>query len=146
VGAERVAWLDQQVGFLDPALSVLENIRAFSRPGLEEHDLRNRLGRFRFRGEAALKPAGILSGGERMRAGLACLLAGDNAPQLLVLDEPTNNLDFAGREAVESALEGYAGGLLVVSHDREFLAALEMEAEIALAGPSRSPSGSGPIV
>src|SRR5690606_26565027 len=105
-----------------------------ARPGLAEHELRIRLGRFRFEGAAVFKPAGVLSGGERVRAALACLLAGDDMPHLLILDEPTNNLDFAAREALESSLSGFRGGLLAVSHDREFLEALGLDREWSLEG------------
>jgi ATPase subunit of ABC transporter with duplicated ATPase domains len=132
LGTDRIRVLGQELDFLDPVLTVLDNVRAFARAGLAEHDLRIRLGRFRFEGDAAFKPAGALSGGERMRAALACLLAGDDMPQLLILDEPTNNLDFAAREALESSLSGFRGGLLAVSHDREFLEALGVDREARL--------------
>ncbi len=61
------------------------------------------------------------SGGEVLRAGLACVLGGSGPPQLLILDEPTNHLDIQAVEAVESGLRGYDGALLVVSHDETFL-------------------------
>jgi ATPase subunit of ABC transporter with duplicated ATPase domains len=132
LGTDRIRVLGQEQDILDPARTVLENVRAFARPGLAEHDLRIRLGRFRFEGDAAFRPAGVLSGGERMRASLACILSGDEMPHLLVLDEPTNNLDFAAREALESSLSGFRGGLLAVSHDRDFLEAIGMDREVRL--------------
>jgi ATPase subunit of ABC transporter with duplicated ATPase domains len=134
LGTDRIRVLGQEQDILDPARTVLENVRAFARPGLAEHDLRIRLGRFRFEGDAVFRPAGVLSGGERMRASLACLLAGDDMPHLLILDEPTNNLDFDAREALESALSGFRGGLLAVSHDREFLEAIGTDREVRLEG------------
>src|SRR5262249_4161861 len=87
-GDIRIAVLDQKVDVLDDSLSILENVKrvASRRPN---HELRILLGRFLFYHDAALKPASLLSGGERMRAGLACLLAADQAPELLILDEPT---------------------------------------------------------
>lgn len=81
---------------------------------------------------AAEKPVVTLSGGERLRAALASVLLGDAPPQLLILDEPTNHLDLDSIGAVEAALAGYDGALLVVSHDRDFLAAIGIEREIAL--------------
>jgi ATPase subunit of ABC transporter with duplicated ATPase domains len=75
---------------------------------------------------------GSLSGGERLRAAMACVLMSATPPQLLVLDEPTNHLDLDSIAAVEAALGGYDGALLVVSHDREFLANIGVEREIAL--------------
>ena len=71
--------------------------------------------------------------GERGAQALACVLLGDTPPQLLILDEPTNDLDLDSIEAVEAALSGYDGALLVVSHDRDFLAAIGIDREVALA-------------
>jgi ATPase subunit of ABC transporter with duplicated ATPase domains len=84
------------------------------------------LARFLFRGRDADRPVGLLSGGERFRAVLAALLSAVPAPQLLVLDEPTNNLDLETVAQLVSALGSYRGALLVVSHDRHFLADLDL--------------------
>lgn len=127
----RLALLDQHVGLLDPLSSVLENFRRIH-PGLGEQDMRAACARFAFRNRDASKLVGTLSGGERLRAGLACVLAGMNPPQLLLLDEPTNHLDIESIEVLEAALVGYDGALLVVSHDRAFLDAINVEREIAL--------------
>ena len=81
----------------------------------------------------ALKRVADLSGGERLRAGLACVLGGAVVPQLLLLDEPTNHLDMESIEVLEAALAGYDGALLVVSHDRAFLEAIGVAREIAVA-------------
>ena len=77
-----------------------------------------------FRNAAAQRVVGTLSGGERLRAGLACVMAGARPPQLLILDEPTNHLDLESIGAVEAALAAWDGALVVVSHDAEFLAAV----------------------
>ncbi|HEY9219480.1 MAG TPA: ATP-binding cassette domain-containing protein, partial [Phenylobacterium sp.] len=90
------------------------------------------LARFLFRNVAADKRVAELSGGERLRAALACVLMGEAPPQLLILDEPTNHLDLPSIQAVEAALCGYDGALLVVSHDRDFLEAIGTEREIGL--------------
>jgi ATPase subunit of ABC transporter with duplicated ATPase domains len=82
------------------------------------------LARFLFSDEAALQRVGTLSGGQRLRASLACVLGGERTPSLLVLDEPTNHLDLDALEALESALRAYDGALLVVSHDTDFLEAI----------------------
>ncbi len=114
-------YLPQDVSvLLDPGASVLANVRRVA-PNADPHDVRARLAQFLFRGEAAERPAGTLSGGQRWRASLACLLLADPAPQLLVLDEPTNSLDLAGRRHLRAALAAYQGALLVVSHDGAFL-------------------------
>ena len=68
-----------------------------------------------------MRPVAALSGGERFRLALACLLMADPPPQLLVLDEPTNNLDLDTVDQLVAALSAYRGGVLVVSHDEAFL-------------------------
>jgi ATPase subunit of ABC transporter with duplicated ATPase domains len=128
-----VAWLDQLGGALDPAATVLESFRA-RHPRMEPSDARHALARFLFSDEAALRAVGTLSGGERLRASLACALGGERPPSLLVLDEPTNHLDLDALEALEGALRGYDGALLVVSHDDDFLEAVGVERRVALRG------------
>jgi ATPase subunit of ABC transporter with duplicated ATPase domains len=132
VNATRIGLLDQRVDVLDDSLSVLENVRRNGNP-CPEHELRILLGRFLFYHEAALKPAAVLSGGERMRAGLACLLAADQASEILILDEPTNNLDLGSIESVASALCAYRGTLIVVSHDVTFLDDIGIDRALELA-------------
>ncbi len=115
-----VGLLPQRLDLLDDTLSVEANV-ALCAPGAERSDLRAVLARFLFRGTAADQVVGTLSGGERFRATLAAVLLADPAPQLLLLDEPTNNLDFASYDALVTALDGYQGALVVVSHDPRFL-------------------------
>src|SRR5215510_3724902 len=125
VGAERIGLLDQQVSSLDDSLTVLENLRRAA-PLRPESELRTLLGRFLFIRDAALKPASVLSGGERMRAGLACLLGADQSPEILIADEPTNNLDLPSVEELVFALRGFGGALIVVSHDAAFIEELDV--------------------
>ena len=87
-------FLPQRLDVLDDALSVVENVARYA-PGATDNAIRARLARFLFKGARAAQPAGTLSGGERFRAALAALLLAEPAPQLLMLDEPTNNLDMA---------------------------------------------------
>jgi len=114
------AILDQQVSLLDPAASIRDNFRRIN-PQTDENACRAALARFMFRAEAALQMVSTLSGGQLLRAGLACVLSGSTPPGLLILDEPTNHLDIASIEAVEAGLCSYDGALLVVSHDETFL-------------------------
>lgn len=67
-----------------------------------------------------------------MRAALACVLMGNTPPQLILLDEPTNNMDLSSIASIEQALQNYKGALLVVSHDALFLENIGVEKEIAL--------------
>jgi ATPase subunit of ABC transporter with duplicated ATPase domains len=134
VGVERVSCLDQRAALLRPDRSVLDNFRA-SNPDLSETTCRLTLARFLFRTEAVHRLAGTLSGGERLRAALACVLTGVNPPQLLMLDEPTNHLDLDSLANLEQALRLYTGALLVVSHDRTFLDNVGVTRRVELRDP-----------
>lgn len=126
-------FLDQQVAMLDRSETILANYRLLN-PGEGDNACRAALARFLFRADAGLKIVGELSGGEMLRAGLACVLGGCEPPPLLVLDEPTNHLDVDSVAAIEAGLNGYDGALLVVSHDADFLAAVGVGRTIRLPG------------
>ncbi|MGY0071100.1 ABC-F family ATP-binding cassette domain-containing protein [Streptomyces sp. QTS137] len=113
-------FLPQRLDVLDGELSVAENVARFA-PGATDNRIRARLARFLFRGARADQKAVTLSGGERFRATLAALMLAEPAPQLLMLDEPTNNLDIASVRQLTTALESYQGALIVASHDLPFL-------------------------
>ncbi|GAA2502747.1 ABC-F family ATP-binding cassette domain-containing protein [Streptomyces gobitricini] len=113
-------FLPQRLDVLDDDLSVVENVARFA-PEATANRIRARLARFLFRGARADQRAGTLSGGERFRAALAALLLAEPAPQLLMLDEPTNNLDMASVRKLTEALDAYEGALIVASHDVAFL-------------------------
>ena len=134
------AMLDQQVSLLDPALSIRDNFRRIN-PDADENACRAALARFMFRADAALKAAGSLSGGQLLRAGLACVLGGKTPPALLILDEPTNHLDIDSIEAVEAGLRAYDGALLVVSHDEPFLEEIGVTRRLELSAPQTGPAG-----
>ena len=118
----KVGYLSQHAEELEigGARTVLE--AAVKRTGLTPNLARSLLGRFLFSGEDVEKPLDGLSGGERRRLTLAILVAGDS--NVLILDEPTNHLDLESREALEDALQGFPGSLLLVSHDRALLEAV----------------------
>ncbi|MGV9729092.1 ABC-F family ATP-binding cassette domain-containing protein [Streptomyces albogriseolus] len=113
-------FLPQRLDVLDPKLTVAENVARFA-PGATNNRIRARLARFLFRGSRADQRAATLSGGERFRATLAALMLAEPAPQLLMLDEPTNNLDMASVRQLTTALESFEGALVVASHDLPFL-------------------------
>ncbi|MCH0563532.1 MULTISPECIES: ABC-F family ATP-binding cassette domain-containing protein [unclassified Streptomyces] len=113
-------FLPQRLDILDDELTVVQNVARFA-PDATDNRIRARLARFLFRGARADRQVATLSGGERFRAALAALLLAEPAPQLLMLDEPTNNLDMASVRQLTTALESYAGALVVASHDLPFL-------------------------
>ncbi|MFE5188991.1 ABC-F family ATP-binding cassette domain-containing protein [Streptomyces sp. NPDC056628] len=113
-------FLPQRLDVLDDEASVVENVARFA-PGAGNNRIRAQLARFLFRGARADQLAATLSGGERFRAALAALMLAEPAPQLLMLDEPTNNLDMASARQLTSALDSYEGALIVASHDLPFL-------------------------
>ncbi|MBB3608401.1 ABC-F family ATP-binding cassette domain-containing protein [Rhizobium sp. BK602] len=123
--------LDQRVSLLDPALSIRDNFRRIN-PLADENACRAALARFMFRADAALQRVSTLSGGQLLRAGLACVLGGPTPPSLLILDEPTNHLDIDSIAAVEAGLRAYDGALLVVSHDEVFLEGIGISRRLEL--------------
>jgi ATP-binding cassette subfamily F protein 3 len=130
----RLGYYAQEHETLDHDRTVLENMRtsAFSsgRADLSDTELRKILGGFLFPGEDVDKPAGVLSGGEKTRLALAMLVT--SAANVLLLDEPTNNLDPVSREQVLDALRGYAGAIVLVTHDEGAVEALNPEKVILL--------------
>jgi len=136
VPAAAVAYLDQRAAGLGTQRSVLDAFRA-ANPALGPTESRHVLARYLFRGDAALARVEHLSGGERIRAALACTVGAERPPALLLLDEPTNHLDLESLEAVEDVLRGFDGALLVVSHDDAFLEAIGTEREVRLTGMRR---------
>jgi ATPase subunit of ABC transporter with duplicated ATPase domains len=131
LGVNRWRCLDQRADLLIGGLSVLENFRRHV-PAQPETACRVALAGFLFRGDTVHKPAAALSGGERLRAALACVLNAADPPQLLLLDEPTNHLDLPSLINLEHALSCYTGALLVISHDRDFLDAVGVDRTIEL--------------
>jgi ATPase subunit of ABC transporter with duplicated ATPase domains len=120
LGVSRVRYLDQDASLLNPELSILDNFMQMN-PEISEVDARLSLAQFLFRNVSALKQIKNLSGGEKIRALLACVLMAKEPPQLLILDEPTNHLDLYSIASIESALKKYSGAMLVISHDQKFL-------------------------
>ena len=132
LSTDRIGYLPQRRDGLDDDASALEAVAAAA-PHAPAAELRNRLARFLLRGGAVERPIRTLSGGERFRVALARLLLADPPPQLLVLDEPTNDLDLDTADQLVDALAEYRGAVLVVSHDDAFLARLDPDLTLELA-------------
>ena len=124
------AYIPQRIT-LDPQLTLLETVQR-ANPGASEQHLRDQLARLLFRRESVHHKTGELSGGERFRAAVAQVLLADPVPQLLMLDEPTNNLDISSVDWLVQALEAYTGALIVVSHDEDFCRRIRIDRTLAL--------------
>lgn len=125
----RSAYLDQHLVALLPERSVLALLQERNRTA-EQSVLRMRLAQLGLPAARIDLPSALLSGGERLKAALACEIYAERPAQLLLLDEPDNHLDLPSREALEVLLRQYRGALLVVSHDAAFLERLALEARL----------------
>lgn len=124
----KMAYVNQDLSVLDKNKTIVENIMAIS--GCLKHDAHAIAANFGFRGNTSFQSCGTLSGGELLKATLAAILGGDNQPDLLILDEPTNNLEIKSIRILEDALNQYRGAILLVSHDEMFVKNLKIDAEI----------------
>jgi ATPase subunit of ABC transporter with duplicated ATPase domains len=123
----KAIYIDQDYSLIDNKLSVYEQAQQYNSGVLQEHDIKIRLNRFLFTKEYWDKPCKALSGGEKMRLMLCSLTISNQAPDIIVLDEPTNNLDIQNIEILTTAVNQYKGTLIVVSHDEYFLKQINVE-------------------
>lgn len=127
----KSVYIDQDYSLIQNELKVYDQAQYFNNSGLEEHDIKMRLNRFLFSKQDWDKPCFALSGGEKMRLMLCCLTINNESPDLIVLDEPTNNLDIQNIEILTKAINEYQGSLVVVSHDEYFLEQIKIEQVIS---------------
>lgn len=132
VAAIKSIYIDQDYSLIDNQLTVYDQAQQFNVTALQEHEVKMRLNRFLFTKDYWDKPCRVLSGGEKMRLILSCLTIGNQAPDIIILDEPTNNLDIQNLEILTGAINDYWGTLIVISHDVSFLEQIKVERKIGL--------------
>ena len=120
----KIGYFAQEHDTLDLDATVLENLQHVA-PNLNDTQARSMLGSFLFSGDDAMKPARVLSGGEKTRLALATLVT--SQANVLLLDEPTNNLDPASRNEILKAISKYEGAIVLVTHDEGAVEALHPE-------------------
>jgi ATP-binding cassette subfamily F protein 3 len=113
----KYGFLGQVVEFEDEERTLLEELMTIN--DMKEHEAREQLSKFQFYGDDVDKKISVLSGGERSRLYLCCMML--EMPDCLIMDEPTNHLDIQSRDALETALLKFRGTIIAVSHDRYFL-------------------------
>lgn len=128
----QAIYIDQDYSLIDNKLKVYEQTQKFNTSALQEHEVKIRLNRFLFAKDVWDKSCIALSGGERMRLSLCCLTINSQSPDLIILDEPTNNLDIQNIKILTAAITEYQGTLIVVSHDETFLEQINIERIIQL--------------
>ena len=128
----KSVYIDQDYSLIDDKLKVYEQAEQFNTSALQEHEIKIRLNRFLLTKEDWDKSCNALSGGEKMRLMLCCLTINNQSPDIIILDEPTNNLDIQNIEILTRAINEYRGTLIVVSHDETFLEQTNIERTIQL--------------
>ncbi|GAB3947136.1 ABC-F family ATP-binding cassette domain-containing protein [Spirosoma harenae] len=129
----KSVYIDQDYSLINNAVTVYEQAQRFNGSALQEHEVKIRLNRFLFTKTDWDKRCEALSGGEKMRLMLCCLTISNQAPDIIILDEPTNNLDIQSISILTAAINEYRGTLIVVSHDELFLEEINVENSLVLA-------------
>ncbi len=114
-------YLDQDYSQVNVDCTIDQLVEKYNLQNLPEHEVRLRLNRFLFPSDTLNKKCNRLSGGEKMRLYLCCLMISNQTPDLILLDEPTNNLDILNLEVLARTIKSYRGSLLVISHDEHFV-------------------------
>ena len=114
----KISYFEQESTSLNRELTVMEELHSRF-PSLSDLEVRNLLAQVRFTGENVFKETGVISGGERAKLCFAIMM--QEHGNVLILDEPSNHLDLASKEAIEEALADYTGTIIFVSHDRYLL-------------------------
>jgi len=117
----KSVYIDQEYSLIENQLTIYEQAQKYNDGALQEHEIKIRLYRYLFDRESWTKSCANLSGGEKMKLALCCLMISASSPDIFVLDEPTNNLDIQNIEILTTAISNYHGTLIVISHDIKFL-------------------------
>lgn len=123
-------YLDQDYTVVNTDATIVELANSYNSQNLPEHEVKLRLNRFLFPADTWDKRCHILSGGEKMRLYLCCLMISRQNPDLIMLDEPTNNLDIANMQILTRTIKDYQGALLVISHDSYFVKEIGITKEV----------------
>ena len=122
-------YLDQEYSRVDVNVTIADLAEQHNLHNLAEHEVKTRLNRFLFPSDTWDRCCCDLSGGEKMRLYLCCLNISSSVPDMVILDEPTNNLDISGLQILIQALSEYRGCLIVISHDSYFTKEIGVDAQ-----------------
>lgn len=128
----QTIYVDQEYSLIDGSSTVYEFAQQFNDNVLQESEVKTLLSRFLFGKETWDKKCDVLSGGERLRILLCGLSISNKAPDMIIFDEPTNNLDLQNVEILTNSIKDYHGTLLVISHDEVFVGEIGVKDELAL--------------
>lgn len=132
IAAFKTIFIDQDYSLIDDTLTVYEQAQQYNSGALREHEIKTILNRFLFTKAYWDKHCSALSGGEKMRLMLCSFTISNEAPDMIILDEPTNNLDIQNIEILTHLVNDYQGTLIVISHDEYFLNQINWEKTIGL--------------
>ena len=128
----RFLYIDQEYTMIDHTLSVFEQVQRFNDRHMEEHELKILLHHHQLTQTFWDRQCGDLSGGEKMKLLLCCVIVSNSTPDMIILDEPANNLDIYSLEVLAEAIKSFAGTVLVISHDQYFIENIGTNKEITL--------------
>jgi ATPase subunit of ABC transporter with duplicated ATPase domains len=128
----KSVFIDQDYALIDNYLTIYEQAQKYNDGALPEHEIKIRLNRYLFEKESWSKSCDSLSGGEKMKLALCCLMINTRAPDIFALDEPTNNLDIHNIDILTAAVKAYKGTVIVVSHDLIFLKSVRINRKIEI--------------
>lgn len=125
-------YLDQDYTMIDSGLTVYEQVLNYNGRGLQEHELKSLLIYSQFDREMFNRKCTGLSGGEKMKLSLCCLAVSNHTPDMLILDEPTNNLDVQSLDVLSATVRDFTGTLIVISHDQYFIDDISIDKRIVV--------------